>query len=202
MRQIFLLLSFLIFTPTVLGISLFSLTVISRPKISQPSSAPNFHLSVAGANTQLFAALPKKTGEVLGVITTQDARPIIIERYLKKYHSPLASYSQVIYEAANSYQIDYRLIIAIAQCESNLCRYYKSGTYNCWGFENGETQFLSWNQAIYQVAKTLKEDYINIGLTTPELIMPKYAPPSVEKGGPWAKCVRKFMEELEYGNVD
>ena len=72
-----------------------------------------------------------------------------------------------------------------------------AGSYNCWGFENGATKFSSYEHALERVFKTLKEGYIDQGLTTPEEIMPKYAPPSVAKGGPWAKCVAKFIREME-----
>jgi hypothetical protein len=150
--------------------------------------------------SQLYAALPQSVGEVLGVFSTADARPVIIEKYLEKHHSPMPP--EPLLEAADRHNVDPWLIIAIAQCESNLCTKYPEGSYNCWGFENGATRFLSWEQAYDQVAKTLRERYLNLGLETPEEIMPKYAPPSVEKGGPWAKCVRQFMEELELGQVD
>jgi len=47
------------------------------------------------------------------------------------------------------------------------------------------------------VTKGIKTGYIDQGLETPEQIMYKYAPPSVEKGGPWAKCVKKYMQEID-----
>ena len=109
-------------------------------------------------------------------------------------------YADVLLQASNKYNVDYKLIVAIAQCESNLCKKSPEDSYNCWGFENGDTHFLSWEQAFDQVAKTLKERYIDLGLTTPEQIMPKYAPPSVEKGGPWAKCAKQFIDDMEYGD--
>ncbi len=43
----------------------------------------------------------------------------------------------------------------------------------------------------------LSHKYIDIGLDTPEKIMAKYTPPSLEKGGPWAKGVNQFMSDLE-----
>lgn len=192
MRKIFLILVSIIFTPLTLGASLFTLNqIIQTEKI--PSSQSFKSLG------QLYAALPENKGEVLGMVTTEDARPVIIKKYLEKYDSPLLPYADALFEASERYQVDYRLIVAIAQCESNLCKKSPPGSYNCWGFENGKTRFLSWEQAFNQVAKTLKERYIDQGLTTPEEIMPKYAPPSVEKGGPWAKCVNQFIEELEFG---
>jgi len=192
MRKIFLIFVAIIFTPFTLGVSLFTFDQISQAKSPQAK--------IFKASGQFYAALPEKTGEVLGTIIKEDARPVIIQKYLAKYNSPLLPYAQDLFNASEKYGVDYRLIVAIAQCESNLCKKSPPGSFNCWGFENGETKFLSWQQAFDQVAKTLKERYIDQGLTTPEQIMPKYAPPSVEKGGPWAKCVNQFMEDLEYGD--
>lgn len=146
---------------------------------------------------EFYAALPQVLGSFTTAVQAADARPELIRQYLKKYQSPLLPYTDFIIELSDKYNLDFRLIVSIAQCESNLCKKIPEGSYNCWGFQNGATRFQSFEQALNQVAKTLKEGYIDQGLTTPELIMPKYAPPSVEKGGPWAKCVSQFMKELE-----
>lgn len=195
MKKFLLVCLFLFIAPITLGLSIFSLNEF----ISEPPSATT---TLNQANSQLYAALPQTVGEVLGLVDTADARPVIVERYLRKHNSPLLPYVEELLAAAAKYDVDYRLIIAIAQCESNLCKRSPAGSFNCWGFENGATRFLSWEQALNQVAKTLRERYLDYGLTTPEEIMPKYAPPSVEKGGPWAKCVNQFIKELEFGKVD
>jgi hypothetical protein len=192
MKKLFLCLVFILFTPLTLVASLLALDQATPKKEALAQSTTN--------SGQFYAALPQDIGNVLGEVTTADARPVIVESYLQKHNSPLYPYTDKLLEAAERYSVDYRLIVAIAQCESNLCKKSPAGSYNCWGFENGETKFLSWEQAFNQVAKTLKEDYIDQGLVTPEEIMPKYAPPSVEKGGPWAKCVSQFIDELEYGD--
>ncbi len=193
MRKIFLIFVALVFTPFTLGVSLFTLNQISQVKAS--SNFQSFQVS-----GHYYAALPETNGEVLGSAFAEDARLIIIQKYLEKYDSPLLPYAQDLLKASEKYGVDYQLIVAIAQCESNLCKKAPEGSFNCWGFENGATKFLSWQQAFEQVAKTLRERYLDQGLTTPEEIMPKYAPPSVEKGGPWAKCVIQFMNDLEFGD--
>lgn len=198
MGQLILALLFLTIAPLTLGVSFFYL-------LTYPQLQPNLHQNLSVQYTssgQLFAALPRTAGEIQGTVLGADARPVIIEKYLQKHKSPLRPYADQLFQASEKYQVDYRLIVAIAQCESNLCKKAPPGSFNCWGFENGETRFLSWEQAFNQVAKTLRERYLDQGLTTPEEIMPKYAPPSVAKGGPWARCVNQFMEELESGKVD
>lgn len=191
MRKFILLLIFLILTPITLGVSLFTLARLYPPTQATVLSS---EVSLAG---QLYAALPAEIGTMASAIETDDARPVIIDQYLEKHNSPMAPYADFLFQMSEKYSLDYRLMLAIAQCESNLCKKAPLGSYNCWGFENGATRFISWKQAIEQVAKTLKEDYIDQGLVTPEEIMAKYAPPSVEKGGPWARCVNQFLEELE-----
>lgn len=191
MRKFILLLIFLTITPITLGVSLFSLANLSPPTQAKVLSVESSQLG------QLYASLPQEVSSISSEIETGDARPVIIDQYLEKYNSPMAPYADFLFQMSEKYGLDYRLMLAIAQCESNLCKKSLPDSYNCWGFENGETKFLSWKQAIEQVAKTLKEDYIDQGLVTPEEIMPKYAPPSVKAGGPWAHCVQQFLEEIE-----
>lgn len=197
MRKFFLLIIFFLLTPLTLGVSFFTLTQLTQVKELDTLARTQVKgVTTAKTPSQLFAALPEAIDSISTAITTGDARPVIIDQYLTKHHSPMAPYSDFLFEMSEKYDLDYRLMVAIAQCESNLCKKAPPDSYNCWGFENGATQFLSWEQAIEQVAKTLKEDYIDQGLVTPEQIMVKYAPPSVEKGGPWAKCLKQFLEEL------
>lgn len=146
---------------------------------------------------QMYSALPAVLGSFSSDLQADDARPEIVKQYLQKYQSPLLPYAKEIVRLSDENSLDFRLIVAIAQCESNVCKKIPEGSYNCWGFENGSTKFNSWEHALARVAKTLKEGYIDKGLVTPDQIMPKYAPPSVEKGGPWAKCVNQFLEEME-----
>lgn len=202
MKKFILIILFFLITPINLAVSFLALSEISQAKELAMTAKKSLLESIPSQSSQFYAALPQAVGEVLGAVTANDARPIIIEKYLKKYKSPMAPYYLDLLRAAEKYEVNPWLIIAIAQCESNLCKKSPSESYNCWGFENGSTKFLSWEQAFDQVAKTLKEKYLDLGLDTPEKIMPKYAPPSVEKGGPWAKCVKQFIAELELGKID
>jgi len=196
MKKIFLTLIFVIFAPITLGLSLFCVWQLEGTE-ALPRLLSYEAEKVLGAQTplELYAALPPAIGSVSQAIATGDARPILIEQYLEKYNSPLLPYSEFIFEMSEKYGLDYGLMVAIAMCESNVCKKIPEDSYNCWGFENGATKFISWEQAIGQVAKTLKERYYDKGLVTPEEIMPKYAPPSVKNGGSWAKCVNQFLEE-------
>ncbi len=125
----------------------------------------------------------------------EDPRPYIVERFLKG--TPLAPYSQYIVDVSDKYGIDYRLVPAIAMKESGGGSAIDLASHNAWGFENGQTYFPSWEYAIDRVASTLKNGYISKGLTTPEQIMAKYAPPQLETGGKWAQDINQFYSEME-----
>ena len=133
-------------------------------------------------------------GQVLGV-KIEDARPFIVAKFLNG--TKLESYSEQIIQASDKYGIDYRFIPAIAMKESQGGNTARAGSYNAWGWENGRTNFSSWESAIETVAKTLKERYIAKGLTTPDLMMPIYAPPQVYTGGKWAKDINLFFSKME-----
>lgn len=134
------------------------------------------------------------SGQVLGEKIT-DMRPILVSDFLKG--TPLAPYSEYMIDVADKYEIDYRLIPAIAMKESGGGAAISEVTHNAWGFENGRTVFESWESAIDIVGKTLKTRYIAKGLTTPEQIMAVYAPPQLETGGKWAKDINSFFSQMQ-----
>ena len=133
------------------------------------------------------------SSQVLGV-QIADMRPLIVEKFLN--NTPLEPYAANIVETSDKYQIDYRFIPAIAMKESQAGKAAREGSYNAWGFENGRTNFGSWEEAIDTVGKTIKTRYVDRGLTTPDTIMPVYAPPQVATGGKWAKDVNYFFTKL------
>ncbi len=145
-------------------------------------------------------------GQALGISTlveAQDARPIIVAEFLKRYNSPLQPYDhfgQFIVETADKYGLDYRLIPAIMMQESNLCKSIPEGSHNCLGFgihERGTLMFDSYEESIDRATRELKANYIDQGRTTPEEIMKKYTPGS---NGSWANSVNQWIAEMEYND--
>jgi len=170
-------------TITALAISLQNQEAGKKASISQPIIVSN---DTAGPNTI--------EGQVLSV-KIEDMRPYIVENFLK--NTTLESHSEFMVKTADKYNIDYRLIPAIAMKETGGGNTSPSESYNAWGFGNGSTQFTSWESAIESVAKTLKEKYIDRGMVTPEEIMPIYAPPQMYTGGKWAKDINFFFSQME-----
>lgn len=150
---------------------------------------------VAGA--MVFAALPDDGGEMDYGISEGDARPIILRNFLEEFDSPLVGLEDEIIEASDAYDLDFRLLAAIARQESGLCEFAPEGTFNCWGWgihKRGTLGFDSYEEGIWTVARGLREDYLDAGLVTPEELMSRYTPSS---NGSWAWAVRQFMEEME-----
>ena len=137
---------------------------------------------------------------ILESVSGDDARPLIIKKYLEKYKSPLVPYSDLIFKLSQDYGFEYYWIVAIAQQESNLCKKIPEGSHNCWGYgihKRGTLAFESYELSLKSYAEYLKREYFDKGLNTPELIMSKYCPSS---NGSWARGVNQFIKEMEEGN--
>jgi hypothetical protein len=139
--------------------------------------------------------------EILGAFTfsvkSADAVPEIIKDYLRRYRSPLLPYADFLINTAINYGLDPRLLVAIAQQESNLCKKAPEGSFNCWGWgihSRGTLTFSSYPEGIEAVAKGLAQNYLGKGLTTPQEIMSVYTPLSA---GSWAKGVQQFLDEMQ-----
>lgn len=191
-KNIILIVVFFTVTPITLGITMFSLL----------SFKPDINSHVLGTSTgrsgaKVYASLPDEFPTVNGIAVSQDARPEIVKQYLSSYESSLVNYSEFIVVMADKYGIDYRLIPAIAQQESNLCKHIPPDGFNCWGWgihSRGTLDFDSFEHGIETVSEGLKSEYLDKGFVTPEEIMSKYTPLS---NGSWAAGVRQFMSEMQ-----
>ena len=179
-------------TPIVLLTCLFTLFNFSTlNKVAQPQTETSSY------GAKIFASLPSNIPSINGFADASDARPEIIKQYLADYKSPLGPYAHSIVIAADKYNLDFRLITAIAQKESNLCKIIPPDSFNCWGwgiYGDQTLHFLSYEDAIETVSKGLRENYLNKGLLTPEQIMTKYTPSSL---GTWAYAVNQFIGEMQ-----
>lgn len=147
-----------------------------------------------------FAALPRVSFEIKSAYGMEDARPLLINKYLKSYNSPMAGLGEYIVKTADHFDVDPYLVVAIAQQESNLGKLMPPNCHNAWGWgihSAGTLCFDSWNEGINTFISGLAENYLAYGLKTPEQIMTKYN--ATSPGGAWAKGVSQFLDELQHG---
>lgn len=144
----------------------------------------------------------RREQSVIAVLETGDARDAIIARFLERHKSPMEphdEYGKKLVEIADRYQIDFRLLPAIAMQESNLCRNTNPGApKNCLGFgihARGTLDFDSYEAGFERAARELKAYYIDRGLHTVEQIERKYTPSS---NGSWAASVNQWMAEMRF----
>ena len=151
----------------------------------------------------LYASLPETVSSnfIVPAIEAEDSIPIVIENYLKHYNSPLLSFKDDIVKIARENNVNPRLIVAIAQQESNLGKSSPEGCNNAWGWgihARGTTCFENWKEAISVVTKGIAKNYCSKGLCNdPCEMMKKYTPKS---NGSWCRGVNQFLTELETGN--
>lgn len=182
---------FFTIAPVTIAVSMFALLSFNNEDVAQNLEYPKSGIKV-------YASLPNNFPSVSDSIEASDARPELVRNYLNRYKSPIAHLSGFMVEKADQYGLDYRLIPAIAQQESNLCKIIPPNTYNCWGWgihSRGTLGFQSYEEAIETVMTGLKAEYIDKGYTTPDTIWKKYTPSSPD--GAWAKGVNQFMKEME-----
>lgn len=136
------------------------------------------------------------------IIESEDARAELVAQFLERHNSPMTPYDfygRKIVEIADRYQIDFRLLPAIAMQESNLCKNTNPGAPgNCLGFgihKSGTLDFDSYEAGFERAGRELKAYYIDKGLVTVELIEKKYTPSS---NGSWANSVNQWMAEMRY----
>jgi hypothetical protein len=145
----------------------------------------------------MYGALPNPLFVIHSSLTQADARAEILRQYLHKYQSPLEPSANLLVEVADQNDFDYRWMVAIAQQESNLCKFIPEGSYNCWGwgiYGDKITTFKSYEDAIQTIAPQFKEIFLTHSEITPDEVMSKYTPPSK---GSWAAGVSQFMGDLE-----
>ncbi|OGM81380.1 hypothetical protein A2434_01780 [Candidatus Woesebacteria bacterium RIFOXYC1_FULL_41_14] len=196
-KNLILVTVFFIITPVTIGVSLFSLFSLKKNDLVEKKFNTTNLIISPKPGVSVYAALPGNVPTVSSTIEYADARPKIVEGYLIRYDSPLAPYSDLIVQTADKYHLDFRLITAIAQQESNLCKIIPPGSYNCWGWgitSVGTLGFDSFADGIETVSSGIRSNYLDKGYSTIEEIMSKYTPQS---NGSWAFGVNSFMEEME-----
>lgn len=123
-----------------------------------------------------------------------DNKASILSEYLSSYNSPMQDQAQDFVDAANAYGLDWKLLPSIAGVESTFGKHIPGG-FNAWGWGVYGTQaiyFNSWRDGMFTIAKGLRENYLNKGLTDP------YAMNRIYAASPtWGSNVSYFMQNLD-----
>jgi hypothetical protein len=195
MKNLYLAFSWLLFSCAVVITSVATLQFLEFPPA--PFNTENLEGQAKITTSLLHFGESSLTTSAEGA----DARAQIVANFLERYNSPLQPYDYYgakIVAIADTHNIDFRLLPAIAMQESNLCKVIPPGSHNCLGFgihERGTLGFESYEANFERAARELKRNYIDIGLTTPEEIQRKYTPSSK---GSWAASVNQWMAEMRY----
>jgi murein DD-endopeptidase MepM/ murein hydrolase activator NlpD len=124
-----------------------------------------------------------------------------IDHYLSRQRSPLAGLGPVFVAAGDHYKVDPNLLVAIAGAETGF------GTtggdiaaHNAWGY-GPHIKFQSWPDAIDTIARDLRTNYLDKGLTTIPQIQSRWAPAGAANdptglNSNWTRNVTRFYNEL------
>lgn len=122
-----------------------------------------------------------------------DSQAKVLADYLKRYDSPLQYSAQDFIDAAKKYDLDWKMLPAIAGVESTFGKAIPGG-YNAWGWGVYGTQaiyFKSWKEGIFVISEGLKKEYVDQGLNNPYSMNRLYAASPY-----WGYKVSYFMQEL------
>ncbi len=128
---------------------------------------------------------------VVDVVAAKDNRADRLQAYFAAKNSPFTPYAQNFIDVADKYDLDWTLLPAIANVESQLGKQIPGGSFNPYGWNNGNYRFLSWENANEVVANGLRTRYAPTGLVTPYRIGRMYAASPT-----WAVRVAKYQLEL------
>lgn len=190
MRKLAIFIGFFAGTPLFIFFCIIYLSSLQAGKNSS---------QVLGASTSgvAYAALPPTENTIQPQIVEKESKQEIIRQFFANHNSPLEGYAGDIIAAAERYDIDYRLLPAIAMQESNLCRRMIQDSYNCWGwgiYGSKVTKFSNFPEAIETITKTLSTKYRDKGLVSASEIAKLYNPSNTNN---WAQNVSLFMEQLK-----
>ena len=79
-------------------------------------------------------AAQKQSQSIVVAMNASDMRATALERVFEKYHSPLAGYADSYVSIADKYEIDWKLLPAIAGLESSFGKAQLAGSYNSYGW--------------------------------------------------------------------
>lgn len=149
-------------------------------------------ISLTGSAGAGFVDSPALPDQVEAKVFDSQAK--VLADYLKRHDSPLQYSAQDFIDASREYDLDWRLVAAIAGVESTFGKAIPGG-YNAWGwgvYGNQAIYFKSWKEGIFVISEGLKKGYVDKGLNNPYSMNRVYAASPA-----WGGKVSYFMRDLE-----
>ncbi len=149
--------------------------------------------NVAGHSAQIIPEIVTATEQKIV------KKKLVLQRMLKKHNSPLSDSADSFITTCQTFKLECYLLPSISGLESNFGKFVLPNSFNPFGWAGGYMIFESWDKAIAEVGKGLKENYVAKGADTVEEIAPIYA-----ESKTWAPRVQYFMNEFkkEEENLD
>ena len=188
--------------PFACGLLLVNLVLLNHLSVQSKLAANKTEILSPLGDIMGYNVAAANTSMVLGTeVIAGDARAKLLQQFLNQYDSPLAPYANLIVSEADKNNIDFRLIVAIAMCESNLGKHIPKDSFNAYGagvYTGQQTgiNFGNWEEGIVWMSKYMKERYADKGFRTLREIGAVYAPPSVMTGYSWSNCVETFQQSI------
>lgn len=137
-----------------------------------------------------------KITSTLSINKEGDNRVKILEAYLKKYDSPLASNAGDFVRYADKYDLDWRFVASIAGLESTFGHRIPYNSYNAWGwgvYGDNVHNFASWEEGIKTISHGLRTRYMDKWGAQDVYAIGKFYAASPT----WAQRVTFFMNSIQ-----
>lgn len=154
--------------------------------------------------TGMSVAAPGSAAATAGAAPRAASMPTAgqLDAYLASKGSPMAGQGTAFIASAGRWQVDPRLLVAIAGAESSFGR-ITCAPFNAWGWgcPDGPYDFDSWADGIDTVMEGLRTNYLAEGRTSVATVHQKYAPLGAANdptglNNNWTINVSRFVVEL------
>jgi len=167
---------------------LFSLAILLS--LAKEHRSDPEHIRMDGGG--VLGTLKTEVAEAKSPLPPSAADPCLLEAVHCESENYQPGFVSAIDQAASKWNVPRELIFGIANAESSLGENSKG--FNAWGVKKNATQFKSynnWDEAASDVARILRNFYLDEGKDTPEKIMMKYVG---YHSADWLKNVYQFYK--------
>ena len=171
------------------AMAVFALTAL----LASPTSSQNISLEAYELKASNLVTQKEEVQLIVAkIVAKEDSRAQTLKKFLSANASPMANEADNFVTIADTYNLDWKLLPAIAGVESTFGRFIPNGSYNAYGWNNGKYYFKNWLDATNSVAMGIKTKWGGRGKISHWKIGPYYAQNPL-----WASRVDRFMKLIE-----